>query len=495
MAQIDYATFDYSISGTAYSTFLTGIAGTNIVGMYVTSGDIDNGFLYDQTSQSFITLDYPGAASTVPYGPTTGDPTSGIIVVGSYKLSGDNTDNGFIYDAAQPAGSQWQTIDVAGATDTIPHSTYGDYVVGNDDDLTSANADYTVYPSGGNAFIYDMTTATFTTNDMPGALSTTAYGIWNGMIAGGFTELSGGAQVTQGYIYDMSTGDWHVYAHPGAEITHFDGITAGKTAGSYVLTGDYVALGAASGSPEQGFTVTVTDWVATGWTDLTVPGAATTSGNSGYGDTAVGVYTTSGSDAVQGYIASLPCFAAGSRIATPAGPVPVEQLAPGMIVESLLGGPQPIRWVGRRHVDCRRHPDPAAVWPVRVRAHAFGLSQPSRDLYLSPDHAIFLSEVLIPVKYLIDGEAIRQVPRDRVTYYHLELDRHDVLSAEGLAAESLLPQADRTAFGNGGDIMQIHPEFAHMLWDVLGCAPVVVTGPAVVAARAALAISRLQAAA
>jgi hypothetical protein len=495
MAGIDYTTFDYSISGTAYSTFLTGIAGTSIVGMYVTTGDVDNGFIYDQTSQSFIALDYPGAASTVPYGPTTGDATSGIVVVGSYQLAGQDTDNGFIYDAAEPAGSQWQTIDVPDATDTIPHSTYGDYVVGNYDDLTSANSDFAVYPSGGNAFIYDMATATFTTNDMPGAISTTAYGIWNGMIAGGFTELSGGTQVTQGYIYDMATGDWHVYAHPGAEITHFDGITGGATAGSYVLTGDYVALGAPSGSPEQGFTVTVTDGVATGWTDLAVPGATATSGNSGYADTAVGVYTTSASDLTQGYIATLPCFAAGSMIATPAGQVPVEQLAPGMIVESLFGGPQPIRWVGRRHVNCRRHPNPASVWPVRVRQHAFGPDLPSRDLYLSPDHAIFLGAVLIPVKYLIDGAAIRQIPQDRVTYYHVELDQHDVLSAEGLATESLLPQADRSAFENGGGVVQIHPDFAHLYWDVMGCAPIVVTGPAVAEARATLARSRLPVAA
>src|SRR5579875_4128840 len=123
MAEISYETFNYSISGTAYSTFLTGIAGNNIVGMYVTDGDTDNGFVYDETNQSFIALDYPGAASTVPYGPSTGDAASSIIVVGSYKLSGENTDNGFIYNAAGAAGSQWQTIDAPGATDTIPHST------------------------------------------------------------------------------------------------------------------------------------------------------------------------------------------------------------------------------------------------------------------------------------------------------------------------------------------------------------------------------------
>lgn len=495
MSDTQYSTLDYTISGTAYATYLTGIAGTNITGMYVTGDDVNNGFIYDETTGSFIPLDYPGAASTVPYGPTSGSVSSGIIVVGSYKLAGEQTDNGFIYDAAKPAGSQWLTIDVPGATDTLAHSTYGEYVVGNYDDLTTANPDYAVYPSGGNAFIYDMATGDFTTNDVAGAISTTAYGIWNGMIAGGYTELSGGLQVTQAYIYDMSTKVWHTYAHPGAEVTHFEGITAGSTPGSYLLTGDYLALGAPAGSPLQAFTVTITDWIPTNWTDSSVTGSTTTSGNSGYGDTAVGVYTSSSSDLIQGYIATLPCFAAGSMIATPAGQVPVEQLAPGMIVESLFGGPQPVRWVGHRAVDCRRHPDPASVWPVRVRQHAFGTNQPSRDLYLSPDHAIFVGEVLIPVKYLIDGEAVCQVPRDRVTYYHVELAQHDVLSVEGLATESLLPREDRSAFENGGGVTQIHPDFSHLHWDVAGCAPLVVTCAEVVAARAALARSPLRVAA
>jgi hypothetical protein len=495
MATIDYATLNYTIAGTAYSTYLTGIAGNSIVGMYVGSDGADSGFIYDRATGTWTNLDYPGAASTVPYGPTTGDVASSIIVVGSYKLAGEETDNGFIYNAANSTGSQWTAIDVPGATDTIPHSTYGNYVVGNYDDLTTGDAGVGVYPSGGNAFIYDMATAIFVTNDKPDAISTTAYGIWDGVIAGGYTALSGSAQVTQGYLYDMSSGVWHSYAHPGAEITHFDGVTGGPTAGSYILTGDYVAVGSPANFPEQAFTVTITDFVASGWTDLSVPGSILTSGNSGYGNTAVGVYKTASSPLVQGYIATLPCFAAGTGIGTPSGSVPVERLAPGMIVESVFGGPQAIQWIGRRSVDCARHPDPACVWPVRIRQHAFGLSQPRRDLYLSPDHSVFVEGVLIPIKYLIDGEAVCQIPRDRVTYYHVELAAHDVLTAEGMAAESLLPRADRSPFENGGGVTQIHPDFAHLQWDVTGCAPLVVVGPQVDAARTRIATTAIRAAA
>ena len=118
----------------------------------------------------------------------------------------------------------------------------------------------------------------------------------------------------------------------------------------------------------------------------------------------------------------------------------------------------PIVWVGHRTVDCTLHPKPHTVWPVRICAGAFGPGLPSRDLWLSPDHAVFVDDVLIPVKYLINGEAlpsgatrgtIVQHPVDKVTYYHIELPAHDILLAEGLPAESLLDTGDRSIFTNG----------------------------------------------
>jgi len=134
-------------------------------------------------------------------------------------------------------------------------------------------------------------------------------------------------------------------------------------------------------------------------------------------------------------------------------------------------------------VECRQHPRPHTVWPVRVAAGAFGPRRPQRDLWLSPDHALFLQGVLIPVKYLIDGAAIVQVPVDTVTYYHVELPRHAVLLAEGLAAESYLEAGDRANFANGGGAVALYPDFATLRWEAQGCAPLVVTGPKLEAAR------------
>jgi hypothetical protein len=120
---------------------------------------------------------------------------------------------------------------------------------------------------------------------------------------------------------------------------------------------------------------------------------------------------------------------------------------------------------------------------VRIAAGAFGASRPCRELWLSPDHAVYVGDVLIPVKYLINGVSIAQVPMDEVTYYHVELPRHSVLLAEGLAAESYLDTGDRSNFANHGGPIMLYPDFASRAWDANGCAPLVVTGPELDAAK------------
>ncbi len=107
-------------------------------------------------------------------------------------------------------------------------------------------------------------------------------------------------------------------------------------------------------------------------------------------------------------------------------------------------------WIGQRALDCVRHAKPELVWPVRVAAGAFGEALPRRDLWLSPDHAVFVEDVLIPVRYLVNGATVRQERVERVHYFHIELESHDILLAEGLTAESYLDTGNRGAFSNGG---------------------------------------------
>jgi len=187
-----------------------------------------------------------------------------------------------------------------------------------------------------------------------------------------------------------------------------------------------------------------------------------------------------------------PCFAAGTRIATPRGEVPVEQLAIGDMVLTADGKAEPIVWIGWREVDTIRHPAPVKVWPVRVSAGAFGDRLPHRDLLLSPDHAVLFRDVLIPVRYLINGTVlpsgltegtIVQVPVDVIGYFHIELRRHDLLLAEGLTVESYLDTGDRDNFANGAGPVRLHADFCIRTWEALACRQLVVTGPELDAAR------------
>jgi hypothetical protein len=173
------------------------------------------------------------------------------------------------------------------------------------------------------------------------------------------------------------------------------------------------------------------------------------------------------------------CYCAGTLIASKTGKVPVEALSVGDHVRTVTGELRPITWIGSRTLDCARHPDPAAVLPVRVRAGAFGPGLPRRALFLSPDHAVFVSGVLVPIKHLIDGVAIAQTRRRHVTYFHIELATHDVLLAEGLPAESYLDTGDRDGFAHHR-VVRLHPSFgprrADLVWEAAGYAPLVITG-------------------
>jgi hypothetical protein len=193
---------------------------------------------------------------------------------------------------------------------------------------------------------------------------------------------------------------------------------------------------------------------------------------------------------VEGSEVSLPstftaCFVHGTKLRAADDEIQVNEFTVGDMVETHFGNRAEVKWIGYRHVDCARHPDPRRVWPVQVHAGAFGKDLPHRDLWLSPDHAVYVDDVLIPIKHLINGMTIEQVPRDDVTYYHIELDRHDILFAEGLPAESYLDTGDRPKFTNGG-VVALHPDFSARLWEANGCAPLIITGPILAAVRARL---------
>ena len=134
----------------------------------------------------------------------------------------------------------------------------------------------------------------------------------------------------------------------------------------------------------------------------------------------------------------------------------------GDIVLTLSDGElkaQPVKWVGRRRIDLTAHPRPETVAPVRIQRGAFADGMPHRDLLLSPDHAIFVDGKLICARQLVNGTTIRQEPGwTAVDYYHVELDEHAILFAEGLPAESYLDTGNRGFFSNSGAPLVLHPD-------------------------------------
>jgi hypothetical protein len=173
-----------------------------------------------------------------------------------------------------------------------------------------------------------------------------------------------------------------------------------------------------------------------------------------------------------------PCLLSGTSIATSDGSVFVEDLSIGTMVLTASGDSRPVRWLGHRGIDCSRHPNPAAVWPIRIQAGAFAPSQPARDLWMSRGHSVLVGGVLIQAETLVNGATIVQVPRERVEYWHVELDSHDVLLAEGVPTETYLDVGNRTDFNNGGAYLEAYPEFRSKL-DSETCVPIVKDGPVV----------------
>ncbi|MBS7543369.1 Hint domain-containing protein [Ancylobacter oerskovii] len=143
------------------------------------------------------------------------------------------------------------------------------------------------------------------------------------------------------------------------------------------------------------------------------------------------------------------CFLAGTHIATPQGERLVEDFRIGDLVLTASGEARPVRWIGRQAV-IRVFADPLRAYPVRIAAGALEEGGPSRDLFLSPDHALLIDGVLVQASALVNGVSVTRVerPEERFTYYHLELEDHALVLAEGVPAETFVDNATRRRFDN-----------------------------------------------
>ena len=188
-------------------------------------------------------------------------------------------------------------------------------------------------------------------------------------------------------------------------------------------------------------------------------------------------------DATGGTAIEVPCFVAGTRIATPGGDVAVESLRPGDAVLTLGGAAwraRRVRWVGTVAIDLAQHPRPHKAAPYRILAGAFADGIPARDLLVSPDHALLVDGLLVQAQALANGATIAQEFPAHVSYWHVELDEHAILCAEGMPAESYRDTGNRAQFAGEVGVRPLHPDLSG------GAAPMVLAGPRIAAAHARL---------
>lgn len=194
-----------------------------------------------------------------------------------------------------------------------------------------------------------------------------------------------------------------------------------------------------------------------------------------------------GSRGIDVFLSSVVCFGAGTTILTPDGDTAVEHLQPGdsvMVLEDGLPVARPVVWVGEREMPLTSHPNIDAIAPVRFLKGALGETMPRRDMILSPDHCLFIDGALIPAKLLVnDMTILRERGMASVTYYHVELETHGILLAEGVPAESYLDTGNRAFFSNAGLATILYPELtinANLRsWAEDACAPLTVAPDAV----------------
>jgi hypothetical protein len=176
-------------------------------------------------------------------------------------------------------------------------------------------------------------------------------------------------------------------------------------------------------------------------------------------------WISDGGSGTEVFLSTAPCYCRGTMIATPDGEAAIEELAIGDLVMTLSGAVRPIRWIGHRGYDGRFIAGNPDMLPIRIIPGALGQGVPTRDLYLSPEHALYLDGVLVPARQLLNGATITQAETvERVEYFHIELDDHDVIFAEGAPAETYVDCDNRLMFANGGEYARLDPDDERESW-------------------------------
>jgi Hint domain len=151
----------------------------------------------------------------------------------------------------------------------------------------------------------------------------------------------------------------------------------------------------------------------------------------------------------------------GTKIMTPQGERPIECLEIGDLVQTASDSTKPVKWIGRATIrkDDNRDWESAQI-PVKVARGALNGSLPHRDLYVTDAHCFYLNGILIPAINLVNGVSItKEVPSstDELTFFHIELEDHDAICANGAPTETLRVDAGyRTYFDNFDEYISLY---------------------------------------
>ncbi|HEY0909633.1 MAG TPA: Hint domain-containing protein [Bradyrhizobium sp.] len=153
------------------------------------------------------------------------------------------------------------------------------------------------------------------------------------------------------------------------------------------------------------------------------------------------------------------CYCPGTLIATDRGEVAVEDLKIGDGVVVMSGALRPIKWIGTRSYGGRFILGRTDILPICFKAGSLGDNVPKRDLWISPHHAMYLDGVLIEARDLVNGVSIVRAERvEKVEYFHIELDSHDVILAEGALSETFVDDDSRGMFHNAHEYGALYPD-------------------------------------
>jgi hypothetical protein len=160
------------------------------------------------------------------------------------------------------------------------------------------------------------------------------------------------------------------------------------------------------------------------------------------------------------YTAATFCFLSGTHITTPSGEVLVEDFKIGDLVSTADGGTRKVLWIGKQTVSSLFAP--TKNLPIEIAISAFGNNLPTRPLRVSPGHSLLVSGVFPIASALVNDVTVRQLTKeelpDTFTYYHIEVEDHALILAEGVPAETFLDASSRRAFSNFNEYVELYGE-------------------------------------